>query len=119
MEKTIENFNSVATISDELQLSAEQIHWQAGRKFMEIGDYNSAIIEFEKGLKISPNDPYCLVGIANVAFKLRKFADAKNVLEIALTKNPEHSEIKNFIKQVDNFLANNFNDLRQYIFSEL
>ena len=105
MQKAIENIDFVATISGELHIAPEQVHWKIGRAFMGIGEYNDAILAFEKGLKHSPNDPFCLIGIANVAFKLRKFAETKRVLEVALQKNPAHSEIKTFINQVDEILS--------------
>ncbi|MDR0926946.1 MAG: glycosyltransferase [Ignavibacteria bacterium] len=101
MQKAMEHPADNSLLVGTTFIPQEMVHHRIGRALMGIGDYVNSIKEFEKGLAIVPNDASCLVGIANVAFKLKQFSQAKGVLQVALAAHPEHTEIMEFIKQMD------------------
>jgi glycosyltransferase involved in cell wall biosynthesis len=107
MLNAIENPSLVATIAGEFQLSPEQLYWRIGRSYFALNDLQNAVTFFEKGLKNSPKNHLHLIGLANVAFKLKKYPEAKKILEAALEANPERKEIKKIIAEVENAMKFN------------
>ncbi len=101
MQKAAENPSNTALLAGDYQIAPEQMHWRIGRCLLAINELQDAAAEFEKGLKLAPANPFCMVGIANVAFKTKKYDEAKKILEIALQYNPQHTEIVDFIREVD------------------
>ena len=101
MQKAIENPSFEAVLSGDYFIAPEILHWKIGSIFLAINDFENAALEFEKGLKISPQNLHCLVGFANVAYKMKHFELSKKVLENAFLLYPKNTELASFIAEVD------------------
>ena len=104
MRDAIEKPDLIATVSGEFQLPMEQVYWRIGRSLLAINDCAGAVEAFEKGLTYSPADAMCLFGFANVAFKLKKYSEAKAIAESILQANPNNQLFINFLKQLNEII---------------
>ncbi len=54
-----------------------------------LGRYDLAVVEWEKALKLAPNDAYVQEGLAKALWLNRQYGEAKQWLEKIIAKNPE------------------------------
>lgn len=101
MIKAIESKDLMASIVGDYYPPPEQIYFRLGKCMIGIGQYNDAFDEFEKGIKHNPNDVNCLVGLANVAFKFKKYDVASDIIDRAKMVAPHRQELNKFQKQIN------------------
>lgn len=82
-------------------LTKEMLHYKIGRCHFNMRQFSEAMNEYIEGMKIEPMDVSLMVGIAEVAFNLDKFAEAKAMLQAAYAINPKFEQIADFIKLAD------------------
>jgi tetratricopeptide (TPR) repeat protein len=58
-----------------------------------LGRYDLAVVEWEKALKLAPNDAYVQEGLAKALWINRQYGDAKRWLEKIIVKNPEDPDL--------------------------
>jgi len=90
----------MAQIIGDYVLPLEQLHFRLGKCYIGINQFKLAKSEFEKGLSVNPNDSACMVGLANVHFMNKNFAESLKLLEKAKQIEPGRIEIDGFLKQV-------------------
>lgn len=70
-------------LTPELPRSADE-HTQVGRLFVQAGDQERALQQFEQALRLNPSDPAALQGAGQAEFQLARYRDAIRYLERAL-----------------------------------
>lgn len=102
MNDSIGTEDPITKVVGDYYLPPEKLAYRIGRALVGLGMYDKAIIEFEKGLRINPNDVTCLVGAANVAYNYKMYSQAKALMERALLLEPERNDLKNYLAQINN-----------------
>ena len=70
-------------LTPELPRSADE-HTQVGRLFVQAGDQERALQQFEQALRLNPSDPDALQGAGEAEFQLARYGDAIRYLERAV-----------------------------------
>lgn len=76
--------------------------FKIGSCFLELKDYNKSLTYFTAGNQLNPSDPNCLIGIANIYFKLGQWNNSKDYLLRALSLDKDNKNIQYFLSLVYN-----------------
>ena len=103
MELALQMPDASAMIAGEYRLPPEQIAFKIGRCYIALQDWTQAEIAFKKGLKFSPDNADCLIGMANIAARTGGITQAKVLLLKAHDNSPQRADIKQFLRDIDQF----------------
>lgn len=106
MQNLKDNSNTSAYLAGELSIPNHNLHFKIGKALLGMKDNYNAAREFEKGLESAPNDINNLTGLANAEFNSANYSKAKTLLEKAIEMNPESSQLRKFLAQVDMQIQN-------------
>ena len=95
------NQNLIAYLVGDYYLPPEQIHFKLGKSYVGLKQFEKALSEFKAGHSINPNEPNNVIGLANICFNKNDFANARIYLNKALKLDPNRTELKNYLKQLD------------------
>ncbi len=68
-------------------------YYNKGIEFYKKGKYDQAGKEFEKAIKLKPNDVYALYGLGNTHYCKAKYNDAVKVYAKAISINPDYAKV--------------------------
>ena len=103
---TIKSSNELSKLVVNGNIALDVIYSRIGDCYLNLDDYTNAMDYISQGMKINSTNPFLLVSGANIAIKNKQYDYAKRVLQFALAHNPDFIEINNFIKEIDNLIAN-------------
>lgn len=83
LHATTQADSELIALTPELPRSADE-HIQVGRLFVQAGDQERALQQFEQALRLNPNDPAALQGAGEAEFQLARYGDAIRYLERAV-----------------------------------
>lgn len=90
-----------AKIVGDIIFHPEDIYYKKGRALFALKMYKDALIEFEKGLQHNPRHIPCLIGSANIAYNLKKFDEAKKILDNAYEIAPDNEDVVKYLELVN------------------
>lgn len=90
-----------AQVAGDYRIPEEILAYKIGRCCLQLNDNQRAADEFSTGFKANMTDVSNIVGMANVAFKMKKTEEARNLLQTALKIDPTKNEIYAFLKEID------------------
>lgn len=74
----------------------ESSHWnERGVELTELGNYDAAIIAFDKALELNPKNPYAYKNRGDTLFEIGKYTDAVKSYDNALAIYPQYPEAWN------------------------
>ncbi|MDR3567279.1 MAG: tetratricopeptide repeat protein [Syntrophobacteraceae bacterium] len=85
-----------------LSSGVADIYRHTAEQLLEAGDLNGAFEAAQKSLKIEPQSPGCLHVLASLHCAIGQRADARRVLEVALTIDPTHARCKEMLQALEN-----------------
>ncbi len=74
---------------------------EAGKLFVETGDYNDALAQYREVLEFDRRNPSALAGVGDAAFHLGRYRDAQRYLEAAVRENPGDSASAQLLQTVN------------------
>ncbi len=96
-----ESNNLFALVSGDYNIPNDHLYYKIGRCYFLQNDYETAGNYYALSFKTNQQNVLGLIGLSNIAFNLRKYPEAKRLLETALEIDPSQEDIKYFFKQVD------------------
>ncbi len=90
-----------AKIVGDIMLPLEEIYYKKGRALFALKMNKEALLEYEKGLTYSPHHIPCIVGSANVAYQLKQFQLAKDLLNRAFEHSPDNEDVIKYLEIVE------------------
>ncbi len=102
-----------AKIIGDIVIPPEDIYYKKGRTLFALKIYKNALIEFEKGLNHNPKHIPCLIGSANIAYNLKKFEEAKNILQKAYEIAPDNEDIVKYLELVNKSISKAYSGIIQ------
>ena len=102
-----------AHIAGDYYLPIEQLAFRIGKCYVGLKDYENAMVFFKQGNDINPKDVSNLVGIANVEYNNKNYPKAKQLIEKALSIQPDNPSLPGYLEQIKH--AINLPDTNQNI----
>ncbi len=81
MEIAIQNPSVIAKISGDYYIKPTDLLFKTGKCLLLLKQFEEAKIYFKQGLIFEPNNPYCLLGLANVEFNNSNISEAKILID--------------------------------------
>ena len=75
-------------------------HYQLGMAHMQDSAYQLALLEFNKGIKISPENESLLFALGHTHFQQQNYPRARDMMEQLIEVNPEHGEAVNYLGNI-------------------
>lgn len=91
----------LALVAGDYNIPEDHLAYKIGRCHFLLKDYQSAGDEYAASFKLNNSNVLGLVGLANIAFNLKKYSEAKRLLETALQIDPTQSDIPKFLEQIE------------------
>ena len=101
MRNSQTNEDLAARVAGDFSIPQEQLLYKIGRCHLFMDNFEKSAEAFAKGYKLAPDQFVCLVGLANVAFKMHNYTSARNFLKNAKQLAPNNPEIDGFMAQLD------------------
>ncbi len=100
MEKALAEPDPLSRIVGDYYLPPEQLHFKKGKCLIGLKLFDEALAEFKNGVDANPKHSACLVGMANAAYKKKRYGEAANLLKRAVEIDPADSRLNKFLRQV-------------------
>ncbi len=96
-----ENPSIEMRVAGDYLIPLEQLYYKLGRSLLFMDEIEKAGEFYRSGFMANPKDVNCLVGLAHIAYKIKNYSSARQLLESAKKIAPHFEEIDKFIYQVD------------------
>ncbi len=101
IEEAIKTKDIKSLIAGEYGAPDEAVLFRMGRCLLNLKLYDEAIEDFKSGIRQNPEEPSNLIGVANCLFHKKRFGEAREFLNKAISLAPERKDLRGFLKQLD------------------
>ncbi len=91
----------IAAVSGDYFVPLDHLAYKIGRCYFFLEDYSKASAEYNHSFELNSQNVLGLIGLANIAFNLRRYDESRKMLEFAISIDPQKTEIHDFLKKVD------------------
>lgn len=96
LHDTTQADGELVALTSELPRSAAA-HAQIGRLFLQTGDQERALQEFQQALRLDPHEPSATLGAGQAAFELSQYRSAERYLDRALRLSPRSPQVQQLL----------------------
>ncbi len=93
--------DAMALLAGDYSIPQDVLAYKIGRCHFYHKDYQSASREYSISFELNTKNVMGLVGLANIAFNLKKYKESKALLETALEIDPAQDEINYYLNQIE------------------
>lgn len=88
-------------VAGDYYIPLDHVGYKIGRCYFFLNDYQAAANEYSLSFEMNNLNVLGLIGLANIAFNLKKYDESKKMLETALAIDPDKKEIYDFLKAIE------------------